>query len=58
VVGDREMESKKFSVRVRESGERKTISMEELGVITRSRLKGKPFDKLSLSRCLSKRPII
>jgi threonyl-tRNA synthetase len=58
VVGDREMESKKFSVRVRESGERKTISMEELGVITRSRLKGKPFDKLSLSRYLSKRPII
>ncbi|QLJ52463.1 MAG: Threonyl-tRNA synthetase [Candidatus Fermentimicrarchaeum limneticum] len=58
VVGDREMESKKFSVRVRESGERKTISMEELGVITRSRLKGKSFDKLSLSRYLSKRPII
>ncbi|MCX6776318.1 MAG: threonine--tRNA ligase [Candidatus Micrarchaeota archaeon] len=58
VVGDREMESKKFSVRVRESGERKTLAMEELTVMLRSKLKGKPFEKLSLSRYLSKRPII
>jgi threonyl-tRNA synthetase len=58
VVGDKEMESKKFSVRIRESGERKMLSMEELAVILRSKLKGKPFDKLSLSRCLSTRPII
>ena len=58
VVGDREMESKKFSIRVRESGERKTLTMEELTVMLRSKLKGKPFEKLSLSRYLSKRPII
>jgi threonyl-tRNA synthetase len=58
VVGDKEMESKKFSVRLRETGERKILSMEELAVILRSRLKGKPFDKLSLSRYLSKRPVI
>jgi threonyl-tRNA synthetase len=58
VVGDREMESKKFSVRIRESGERKALSMEELSVILRSKVKGKPFDKLSLPRYLSKRPII
>jgi len=58
VVGDREMESKKFSVRLRETGERKTLSMEELAVILRSKLKGKPFDKLSLPRYLSKRPVI
>jgi len=58
VVGDKEMESKKFSVRIRESGERKMLSMEELAVILRSKLKGKPFDKLSLSRYLSKRPVI
>ncbi|NYZ78775.1 threonine--tRNA ligase [Candidatus Micrarchaeota archaeon] len=58
VVGDKEMESKKFSIRVRETGERKMLSMEELAVILRSKLKGKPFDKLSLSNYLSKRPVI
>jgi threonyl-tRNA synthetase len=58
VVGDKEMESKKFSVRIRESGERKMLSMEELAVILRSKLKGKPFDKLSLSPYLTKRPVI
>jgi len=58
VVGDKEMESKKFSVRIRESGERKALSMEELSVILRSKVKGKPFDKLSLPHYLSKRPII
>lgn len=58
VVGDKEMESKKFSVRVRETGEKKSLSMEELAVILRSKVKGKPFDKLSLSRYVSKRPII
>ena len=57
VVGDKEMESKKFSVRIRESGERKTLTMEELTVMLRSKIKGKPFEKLSLSRYLSKRPI-
>ena len=57
VVGDKEMESKKFSVRIRESSERKTLTMEELTVMLRSKLKGKPFEKLSLSRYLSKRPI-
>ncbi len=58
VVGDKEIESKKFSVRMRESGEKKMLSMEELEVILRSKLKGKPFDKLSLPRSLSKRPVI
>jgi len=58
VVGDREIESKKFNVRLRETGERKMLSMEELRVILRSKLKGKPFEKLSLSKYLSKRPII
>lgn len=58
VVGKREMEEKKFSVRIRESGERRMLSMEELLVILRSKLKGKPSEKLSLSRYLSKRPII
>jgi len=58
VVGEREMEAKKFSVRIRESGERKMLSMEELLVVLRSKLKGKPFEKLSLPRRLSRRAII
>lgn len=57
VVGDKEMESGKVSVTVRETGEKKLISAEELAAEVRKRTEGKPFEELCLPKELSLRPI-
>lgn len=58
VVGDKEIESGKLSVRVRETGKNELLTPEELAQIINSASKGKPFEPLSLPAHLSKRPII
>lgn len=58
VIGDREVESKKLSIRMRETNENKQLALEEILVMLRSKVKGKPYEKLSLSPYLTKRPII
>ncbi len=57
VVGDKEMESGKVAVTVRETGEKKLISAEELAAEIRKRTEGKPFEELCLPKELSLRPI-
>lgn len=58
VIGEREVASKKLSIRVRETKESKQLTLEEILVMLRSKVKGKPYEKLSLSPYVSKRPII
>lgn len=56
VVGEKEFQSKTFTVRVRgEKGFRK-MGLEELIVEIRSKTSGKPFKPLPLPKLLSKRP--
>ena len=57
VVGRKEMETGKLSVRVRETGEQKEMTPGELAELVREQTKGKPFKKLPLPTLLSKRPI-
>lgn len=56
VVGDREMESGKLSVRVRSTGKQEPLSPAQLGDLVRDACLRKPFDPLSLSSSVSKRP--
>ncbi|MFH1685116.1 MAG: threonine--tRNA ligase [Candidatus Micrarchaeota archaeon] len=58
VVGDKELESGKLSVTIRSTGEKKDLSLEELTSMIESENKDKPFEKLTLPKALSKRPII
>lgn len=57
VVGDKEMESGKLSVTIRETGEKKEMRAEELAAEIRKKTEGKPFEQLSLPKELSLRPI-
>lgn len=55
VVGDNEIESGKFSVTVRESGEKVEMDLEELINEVSSKNKGMPYRKLPLPKDISKR---
>ncbi len=57
VVGDKEAESKKLSVRVRGTKESPQMAIEELTVLIRKKTDNFPHEKLTLPRLLSKRPI-
>ena len=57
VIGDRELESKKLSVRVRASGENKEMDAAELAGIVEKENEGKPFEPLTLPDHLSRRPL-
>lgn len=58
VLGDKEMESGMLSVNVRATDDKQDMSFEELSALIEKENTGKPFEKLSLPRELSKRPII
>ncbi len=58
VVGDKEKDSGNLSVTVRESGNKREMSADELAEIIEKQNKGKPFGKLTLQKELSKRPVI
>jgi threonyl-tRNA synthetase len=57
VVGQKEKDSGKLAVRIRETGKVESISLEKLAKIINEKTKGYPFKKLSLNRLLTKRPI-
>jgi len=58
VIGDKEVESKKISVTIRENGDKKDMALDELAKVVEKTNAGKPFEKLSLPQELSKRPVI
>ncbi|MBU4202247.1 MAG: hypothetical protein KKB85_03760 [Candidatus Altiarchaeota archaeon] len=55
VVGEKEKKSGKLSVRVRETGEQKEFSPDELIVEVSDLVKGFPFKRLPLPKLLSRR---
>ena len=55
VVGDKEMESGKFQVTVRETGEKVEMTVDELIDEINAKCEGKPFRKLPLPKDISKR---
>jgi threonyl-tRNA synthetase len=57
VIGSKEVESKKLSVRIRETGKIEQMKLKELVKKIEDETKEKPFKKLSLPKLLSKRPI-
>ncbi|MEW6328672.1 MAG: threonine--tRNA ligase [Candidatus Micrarchaeota archaeon] len=57
VIGDRELESKKLSVRVRTSGESREMDAGELAQIVEKENEGKPFEPLTLPDHLSRRAL-
>ena len=57
VVGDKEAESKKISVRIRGSKEPQQITIEELTVLIRKKTDNFPYEKSTLPRHISRRPI-
>ena len=57
VIGPKEIESQKLSVRIRETGKIEQIKLKELVGKIEDETKDKPFKKLSLPKLLSKRPI-
>lgn len=56
VVGDKEIKSKNFPVRIRESGEVKKMKIDKFIKLVRKEVEGKPFRNLSLPKFLTKRP--
>jgi threonyl-tRNA synthetase len=56
VVGEKEKSSGRFSVRVRESGEQKEMSLDDAVGEVKGNLVGFPYRPLPLPRMLSKRP--
>jgi threonyl-tRNA synthetase len=56
VVGGKEIESKMFPIRIRETGEVKKMKIEEFIKIVKNEMVGKPFRNLNLPKFLSKRP--
>ncbi|MBI5159353.1 threonine--tRNA ligase [Candidatus Micrarchaeota archaeon] len=56
VVGEKEVESRQMSVRVRSTGKNENMNAEELAKKIESECEGKPFEKLTLPMLLSKRP--
>ena len=57
VVGKKETESGKLTVRMRETGEQKQMDVASLEKEIRTKAKGYPFRELPLPKLLSKRPI-
>jgi len=57
VVGDKEMQSGRLSVTIRESDEKKDMTLNELADMIEEKCKDQPFKVLSLPKELSKRPI-
>jgi len=58
VIGENEIKSGTINVRVRTSGEKKDFKFDELMNEIEAAGKEKPFERLSLSAYLSKRPVI
>jgi len=56
VVGEKEIKSKIFPIRIRKSGVVKKMKIEEFIKMIKKEMVGKPFKKLSLSKFLTKRP--
>jgi threonyl-tRNA synthetase len=56
VVGEKEMKSKIFPIRIRESGQVKKMKISRFLKILKKEVENKPFIKLSLSKFLTKRP--
>jgi threonyl-tRNA synthetase len=57
VVGEKEVESGLFSVSIRETGKRVTMTKDELAQEIRKKCAGKPYRPLPLPKLLSQRPI-
>ncbi len=57
VIGDNEVEGGKISVTIRETGEKKETDGIGLRSLIEEKTNGMPFEKLSLPKLLSKRPI-
>jgi threonyl-tRNA synthetase len=58
VIGEKEIESGVINVRLRPSGDKKDFRFEELTAEIEKANEGKPFELLSLSPVMSKRPVI
>ncbi len=58
VIGEKEQKSGKLSVTVRKSDEKKEMKADDLVKMIEKENQGHPFEKLSLPRRLTKRPII
>lgn len=58
VVGDKEVNEKNLSVRVRESGKNEKMKVDVLAKRVADECTGQPFEPLSLQDHLSKRPVI
>jgi len=57
VVGEKEVESGLFSVSIRDSGKRVTMTKDELALEVRKSCAGKPYRPLPLPKLLSQRPV-
>jgi threonyl-tRNA synthetase len=58
VIGEKEVDAEKISIRDRNSGDVKVISIEELIKAIKKETQGKPFMRLNMNKNLSKRPQI
>ncbi|MEM2963062.1 MAG: threonine--tRNA ligase [Candidatus Anstonellales archaeon] len=58
VVGEKEIKENKIAVTIRKTAEKKMMEVDEVAEEIHNLTKGMPFEKLSLSILLSKRPII
>jgi len=57
VVGEKEVESGLFSVSIRQSGRRVTMTRDELALEVRKKCAGRPYRPLPLPKLLSQRPV-
>ncbi|HIH20266.1 TPA: threonine--tRNA ligase [Candidatus Micrarchaeota archaeon] len=57
IVGEKEVVSGNLSVRIRTSGKQELMHLENLAGIIEKETSGKPFERVSLSDHLSKRPV-
>jgi len=58
VIGEKELKSGKLTVTIRERNEKKEMDVKEIVKIIEKQNEKHPFEKLSLPRRLTKRPII
>jgi threonyl-tRNA synthetase len=58
VIGEKEVQSGKLAVNIRQPEEKKDMDVDALAALVEKDNAGKPFEKLSLPRELSKRPVI
>ncbi len=58
VIGDKEMESGKLSVTVRETKEKKEMKFEDVLSEIEKKTEGKPFEPISFGKTVSERPVI